>query len=196
MTKRKETTAGCKTGDLAGSIRSLVMVWGLPIAAIVAGFFLPGTPRSLLWFAGTLITGAACFINAGRCGRLHCYFTGPFFLATAVVVALLHFGVLSLSPTGWWLFGLGILSGGLILFVVPEFLWGRYRRKQAGVELQSTITCPHCGFSKEEVMPVDACQYFYKCTNCEKTLKPKTGDCCVFCSYGSQKCPPKQSAAC
>ena len=24
-------------------------------------------------------------------------------------------------------------------------------------------------------------------------LKPKEGDCCVFCSYGSVKCPPIQS---
>lgn len=27
--------------------------------------------------------------------------------------------------------------------------------------LNTTITCPHCGFSKEEIMPVDACVYFY-----------------------------------
>lgn len=58
--------------------------------------------------------------------------------------------------------------------------------------LQSTITCPHCGFPKEETMPTDACQYFYKCTNCKIILKPKHGDCCVFCSYGSIACPPIQ----
>ena len=37
--------------------------------------------------------------------------------------------------------------------------------------LQSIITCPNCGFQKEETVPTDACQYFYKCTNCETTLK-------------------------
>jgi len=51
--------------------------------------------------------------------------------------------------------------------------------------LQSIITCPHCGFQKEETMPTDACQYFYKCTNCGQRLQPKAGDCCVFCSYGT-----------
>ena len=56
----------------------------------------------------------------------------------------------------------------------------------------STITCPNCGFQKEDIMPTDACQYFYKCANCKTTLKPKQGDCCVFCSYGSVKCPPIQ----
>ncbi|MDP4265464.1 MAG: GDCCVxC domain-containing (seleno)protein [Bacteroidota bacterium] len=60
--------------------------------------------------------------------------------------------------------------------------------------LRSTITCPHCGFHKDEIMPVDACQYFYRCTNCEAILKPKPGDCCVFCSFGSVKCPPMQES--
>jgi hypothetical protein len=58
---------------------------------------------------------------------------------------------------------------------------------------KSVITCPHCGFAKEETMPTDACQFFYQCTNCKVVLKPKLGDCCVFCSYGSVKCPPRQS---
>ncbi len=58
--------------------------------------------------------------------------------------------------------------------------------------LQSTITCPMCGYQKEETMPIDACQYFYECRNCKSVLKPKQGDCCVYCSYGSVKCPPVQ----
>ncbi|RYD63794.1 MAG: hypothetical protein EOP84_33320 [Verrucomicrobiaceae bacterium] len=56
----------------------------------------------------------------------------------------------------------------------------------------SIITCPHCGTQKQEEMPTDACQYFYRCTSCETVLKPKQGDCCVFCSYGTVKCPPIQ----
>ena len=64
------------------------------------------------------------------------------------------------------------------------------------MELISTITCPHCRSSKEEQMPTDACMFFYKCTNCGIELKPKVGDCCVFCSYGSVKCPSVQNAPC
>ncbi|MGH8229694.1 MAG: GDCCVxC domain-containing (seleno)protein [Steroidobacteraceae bacterium] len=59
--------------------------------------------------------------------------------------------------------------------------------------LRSTLHCPHCGFSREETMPIDACLYFYDCKQCGTTLRPKPGDCCVFCSYGSVKCPPQQS---
>jgi len=62
------------------------------------------------------------------------------------------------------------------------------------IQLQSVITCPYCGFQKEETMPEDSCQFFYQCTHCGKILKPKEGDCCVFCSYGTVKCPPMQNS--
>lgn len=61
------------------------------------------------------------------------------------------------------------------------------------VELESTITCPKCRHKKKEIMPTDACQFFYECENCKTVLKPKQGDCCVFCSYGSVKCPSIQA---
>ena len=60
------------------------------------------------------------------------------------------------------------------------------------MKLKSIIKCPECGFKKEELMPINSCQFFYECTNCGTVLKPKKGDCCVFCSYGSKKCPSKQ----
>ena len=59
--------------------------------------------------------------------------------------------------------------------------------------LQSIITCAECGTAKIEKMPTDTCQYFYDCTGCGIKLKPKSGDCCVFCSYGSIPCPPMQA---
>ena len=58
---------------------------------------------------------------------------------------------------------------------------------------QSTITCPGCGHRSTETMPTDACRFFYDCKGCGTRLKPKAGDCCVFCSYGTTKCPPMQT---
>jgi hypothetical protein len=58
---------------------------------------------------------------------------------------------------------------------------------------RSILTCPACGQASEENMPVDACVYFYDCKGCGLHLKPKRGDCCVFCSYGSVACPPVQA---
>lgn len=60
------------------------------------------------------------------------------------------------------------------------------------ITLTSTITCPACRFAKQETMPELACVRFYECTSCHTVLMPKAGECCVFCSYGSVRCPPKQ----
>ena len=59
--------------------------------------------------------------------------------------------------------------------------------------LKSTITCPHCNHARLETMPTDACQFFYECNQCGVKLRPRQGDCCVFCSYGSVPCPPIQA---
>ncbi|MCA1606135.1 MAG: hypothetical protein LC775_11850 [Acidobacteria bacterium] len=58
--------------------------------------------------------------------------------------------------------------------------------------LESVITCPQCAARTVERMPTDACQYFYDCPACGEVLRPKSGDCCVFCSFGSVSCPPVQ----
>ena len=60
------------------------------------------------------------------------------------------------------------------------------------LQLNSTITCPECGYQAMETMLTDACQYLYDCKRCGTRLKPKQGECCVFCSYGSVPCPPVQ----
>jgi hypothetical protein len=63
------------------------------------------------------------------------------------------------------------------------------------MQLQSIITCPQCGRRKAETMPTGACVHAYECSGCGALLHPQPGDCCVFCSYGSVKCPPKQLEA-
>jgi len=86
--------------------------------------------------------------------------------------------------------------------VVIGYFWIEKKSKiccevnKIGINLKSVITCPECGFRKEETMPVDSCVFFYECIHCKKMLKPKEGDCCVFCSYGSVKCPSKQKECC
>jgi hypothetical protein len=57
----------------------------------------------------------------------------------------------------------------------------------------ATLTCPECGTSHVEEMPTNACQFFYTCPSCTARLRPLAGDCCVFCSYSDQLCPPKQA---
>jgi MerC mercury resistance protein len=59
---------------------------------------------------------------------------------------------------------------------------------------RSVLTCPQCGHRRKETMPTDACQFLYECRGCGALLRPKPGDCCVYCSYGSVPCPSKQLA--
>jgi hypothetical protein len=60
------------------------------------------------------------------------------------------------------------------------------------INFYSTITCPECKHSETVKMPEDSCQFFYECLHCKAILKPKPGDCCVFCSYADVPCPPIQ----
>lgn len=60
-------------------------------------------------------------------------------------------------------------------------------------KLKSVITCPICSHKKEETMLINSCQFYYQCEQCKTMLKPLPGDCCVFCSYGTVKCPSKQN---
>ncbi len=34
-------------------------------------------------------------------------------------------------------------------------------------------------------MPTNACLFLYEYEHCQAVLRPKPGDCCVFCSFGS-----------
>jgi hypothetical protein len=65
----------------------------------------------------------------------------------------------------------------------------------ADLALVSSLTCPECGAKATETMPTDACWYFYDCAGCGALLKPRPGQCCVFCSYGAVPCPPMQASA-
>jgi len=60
--------------------------------------------------------------------------------------------------------------------------------------LTSVLTCPHCGHARREVVPTDHCLFFYVCERCQATLTPHPGDCCVFCSFGSVRCPSARAA--
>ncbi len=62
------------------------------------------------------------------------------------------------------------------------------------IVLQSELCCPKCEYRTEEEMPTDSCLYYYECKGCGALLKPRPGDCCVFCSYGTVACPPVQQA--
>ena len=80
---------------------SISLAWGLPIGALIVGAFFEPPAKPAIWGASLTHMGAACLINAARCGRVHCYFTGPFFLLAAVATLLHGFSIVPLGPDGW-----------------------------------------------------------------------------------------------
>ncbi len=102
--------------DWAGNKRTFVMLWGLPSVAIVAAGFLGPMPRTIIWTVMLLWMGGACVLNAGRCNRTHCRFTGRFLILMAALVGGYAVGLLPIGPYGW-----DILEG--IIFVGSAILW-------------------------------------------------------------------------
>ncbi len=60
------------------------------------------------------------------------------------------------------------------------------------MKTNTAFTCPECGAIETVEMPEDQCVIFRQCATCEAGIRPKKGDCCVFCSYGDTPCPPEQ----
>jgi len=84
--------------------------------------------RGAVWFASLSVMATGCLVNARRCGRTHCYFTGPFFILMALASLFFGIGSLPLGSSGWnWIGGV-TLCGAVILGCVPELLLGKYRR--------------------------------------------------------------------
>ena len=95
--------------------------------------------RTAVWTAALVTMGTVCLFNALRCGRTHCYITGPFFLAMAGVSLLFGLGLVALGKNGWNLIGIWTVIGAIVLCCVPELLLGKYRNAKAHVEQSSAV---------------------------------------------------------
>jgi hypothetical protein len=99
------------------------LFWYGPIAVIFMGsFWLPG--RNWLWAGAFAVMGIGCLVNASRCQRLHCYFTGPLFLAAAGYAIAGQFQLVPLNADVFLLVVLGLSCA----FHCAERPFGRYRR--------------------------------------------------------------------
>ena len=124
----------CKSRDILSSRWRVFILYWLPAMAIVVA----GTPaissrwRTAVWIVALGTMGTACIVNALRCGRVHCYLTGPFFLLMAVAALLYGLGILRIGGNGWNLLGLIALIGAIALWYLPEMFLGKYRKSHAG----------------------------------------------------------------
>jgi hypothetical protein len=121
----------CKSRDILSSrLRVFLLYWLPAIAIVVAGVpAISSGWRTVVWTVALGTMGVACIVNALRCGRVHCYLTGPFFLLMAFVALSYGLGILHLGGNGWNLLGLITLIGAITLWYLPEMLLGKYRQR-------------------------------------------------------------------
>jgi len=114
--------------DLLSRRGTTILVYAVPTLAIVAtsGEGVVEAVRTLVWTLAFAVMGIACVVNAVRCGRVHCYFTGPFLLLLAAASLLHGLRVVSFGPNGWQRLSLVAIAGTIVFLTVPERLWGRY----------------------------------------------------------------------
>jgi hypothetical protein len=100
------------------------LTWGLPAALLILS---PVQYFVVVWPTILTFMGVACLLNARRCGRIHCYFTGPFFLLLALIGLLYGLGVVPLGARGWSRLSIALVVGSVAFIWVPERLFGRYQ---------------------------------------------------------------------
>ncbi|WP_291298462.1 hypothetical protein [Elioraea sp.] len=129
MAQQGTPDEACVRRDLSARAGSFLAVWGAPVLiGLAAGTLAPSTA----WTAGawSLVLawmGGACLVNARRCGRLHCYVSGPILLVGAGLTAASGGGVLDFGPTGVSLIVAATLALAVLTYLL-ELVWGRYRR--------------------------------------------------------------------
>jgi len=112
--------------DWLFSPHSSLLAWWVPHAAIIASLLAPVSVRAAIWIFSLVWMGVACLLNARRCGRTHCRYTGPFYLAMIVPTLLMAFGYNSSEFLFWLSLGVLILGGDKIIWWITERAWGKF----------------------------------------------------------------------
>ncbi len=82
--------------------------------------------RAVIWIIALIWMGTACILNARRCNRTHCRYTGPYYLAMIVPVVVLGIGVVSAGIYGWISLGVIIVGGSGLIWWATERTWGKF----------------------------------------------------------------------
>ena len=122
MVKRVEL----RSNDWLSNAYTHLAAWWLPKSAIIAALFAAIPLRAAVWIVALLWMGTACILNARRCGRTHCRYTGPYYLAMILPVLVLASNLISASIYAWLALALLVICGSWVIWWTTEHLWGRY----------------------------------------------------------------------
>ena len=112
--------------DWLNNTRVNLFAWWLPQATILAALAAPPFTRATIWIAALIWMGSACILNARRCGRTHCRYSGPYYLAMVVPVLLLVSGIVSADLYGSFALAVLILAGSNMIWWTTERAGGTF----------------------------------------------------------------------
>jgi hypothetical protein len=108
----------------------IIFWWGIPIALGVSTNFLglSLTQTAAIWAGSFAWMGTGCTLNARRCGRRHCYISGPLLWLGGIAAGLVALQVISgRNVLGEVVNGTAALAA---LTFLSECIWGTYAAKK------------------------------------------------------------------
>lgn len=117
-------TAVQASRDWLASTSSNLVAWWLPHAALFVSLLAPVPSRAIIWTIALVWMGVACIANNRRCGRTHCRYTGPYYLAMiapVIVLAVILSGIYQ-----WIALGVVVVCGSKFIWWATERAWGKF----------------------------------------------------------------------
>ena len=115
-----------KSRDWVRQPIGIIFWWGIPIGLGVSTNFwhLPLADTASAWAIALAWMGTGCALNALRCGRRHCFISGPVLWLGAIATGLVALGILSgRNALGEAVNGTIVLAA---LSFLSEWFWGLY----------------------------------------------------------------------
>lgn len=131
MTASRVCTPGqsAQSKDWLRQPTGVIVWWGIPITLGVLTNFLhlSLTHTALTWAGAFGWMGTGCALNALRCGRRHCFFSGPVLWLGGIAAGLIALGIVADRNALR-----EVVNGTVALAVLSwlsECIWGLYARR-------------------------------------------------------------------
>jgi len=112
--------------DWLRSPRTSALAWWVPKSVIIVSLLLPVPVRTVIWIVALIWMGTACILNARRCGRTHCRYTGPYYLTMIAPVLAISSGWFDADFIAWLVLAVVTLLGGKLIWWSTERAWGKF----------------------------------------------------------------------
>lgn len=119
-------SAAFRASDWTAQRAGRLIWWIIPtlVGIAASSFRLSLVSIAFVWAGAFAWMGTGCALNALRCGRMHCFFSGPALWLGAIGAALIGSRVIA-GDLNYVLWGTVALVAASYL---PEVVWGKYAR--------------------------------------------------------------------